>query len=249
MSRTNSKNLSEILKKYNSFNELPDPNPLPEHKIFLRQCKPSHKAFSKWDIEARNHEEYLRSNYDCSEVMLAGFDPEKLEPVLQARFKPNTEIRDITTDDSELYLEDELCEVKIDVENQEYEDIPNDVYSKEVNYSSESLTDVSVAGSLDFDEYESEAIVDVASAEKFTRVSCGTESITTVIRRSVTGSIGRRPTPRIRIGSKPPLSRSAFAGAGLPSPKDGTPGQRAGATLRGYPKAPKYFPFKSKVRK
>ncbi|KAI1210143.1 uncharacterized protein F4807DRAFT_423953 [Annulohypoxylon truncatum] len=250
MGKVKSENLYEIMKKCNNFNELPDPDPQPERKIFLQQCKPSSKSFSKRDIKARNYENYLRFEYGCSEAIPGEFDPEKLEAVLQAKLKLNTENRDLTTTDSELHRRDEeLSELDTTNEYQEFENILNIIYSEEINVSSGSLSDISVTESLDsdeqLDEYENEAIVTVASAEKFTRASPEIGPMATVIRRSAPEPIVRKPTPRIRTGSKPPLSRSAFARAGLPSPKDGSP---ATTTLRGYPKAPKYFPYKSKAR-
>ncbi|KAI1459694.1 hypothetical protein F4805DRAFT_50285 [Annulohypoxylon moriforme] len=244
MSKAKPGNLSEILKNCNNFSELPDPDPLPEREIFLHQCPPSSKTLPKRDIEAQRYEERLRFQYGCSEAMPAGFDPEKLE----ARFRPNAGNSELTTANVEHHLEDdELSELG---DYSEYEHILNIISSEEGDDPFETLSDISVTESLDsdeqLDEYEHEAIINVALAEKFTRVSCEAGPVTTEVRRSAPEPIIRKPTPRIRIGSKPPLSRSAFARAGLPSLKDGS---AAATTLRGYPKAPQYFPFKSKARR
>ncbi|KAI1099081.1 hypothetical protein F4804DRAFT_322904 [Jackrogersella minutella] len=229
-------------------------NPLPEHKVFLHQCRPSNKALSKKDIKVMKYEEYLRSKWECSEAMPEAFDPENLEVIRQARFKPHAKNEDIAQVNELQSGDDELRELNTGIECREYEHVPDDICSEEENSSSESVaTDFSITESLDSDEqleeYETEAIINIASSENITRVSCCTETITTVIRRPVAEPVERKPTPRIKTGSKPPLSRSAFAGAGLPSPKDGSPGQRPTTTLRGYPKAPKYFPYKKKSRK
>ncbi|KAI0886637.1 uncharacterized protein GGS22DRAFT_199042 [Annulohypoxylon maeteangense] len=247
MSKAKPENLHEILK-YNSFNELPDPNPLPERKIFLHQSKPSYEASSSHDIKANRYEKRLRFEYGCSEAIPAEFDPELLEVDLQARLQLNAENEDLAPVDPEYQSgDDELSELGDNEDYQKCEHIPNLIYTEELNYSFESLSDVSVTESLDsdeyLDEYENNAIINVAIVEKITRVSCQTVVTPTVIRHSVPDVIVRKPAPRIKTGSKPPLSRSAFAHAGLPSPEDGS------AAARRYPKAPPYFPYQSKVRR
>ncbi|KAI5863774.1 hypothetical protein GGS23DRAFT_620611 [Durotheca rogersii] len=62
-------------------------------------------------------------------------------------------------------------------------------------------------------------------------------------------TIERASTPRIKRGSKPPLCRSAFAAAGRPSTKNRGDDQTPSTRLKSYPRAPQYFPFRSKARK
>ncbi|KAI0891905.1 hypothetical protein F4806DRAFT_287563 [Annulohypoxylon nitens] len=237
--------------------EFPESDPFAERKVFLHQSKPSSKAYSKRDLEFIKYEDYLRSKYDCSEAMPAGFDPEKLEIVFQSQRKRKNENEELDMADPEPEVQsedDDLSEIGIIEKRKECERMLNIIEPVEdsISYDSSDISDVSITESLDsdglLDEYEKEAVIHTASIEKFTRVSPELGPGATGISPPTPISIvNRKSTPRIKTGSKPPLSRSAFAGAGLPSPEDGTP---VPATLRGYPKAPQYFPYKKrKVRR
>ncbi|KAL7619714.1 hypothetical protein AAE478_010256 [Parahypoxylon ruwenzoriense] len=243
---TPSERLMELLKKCGSFEDLPDVSDsvlcgTQKHKIFLNQTG-SCVSLSKKDAAMKRYEDYLRLKWPCSEAMPPEFDPDKLEAIRKARFPFRT------ADENFLERKDTLHELATIGKYQKYEDTSGDMYLGEANTSSESLTsDVSVTESLDNEEhlenYESEVVVHVASMEN---IIPATPERTT-IRRSTACTLERKPTPRIRSGSKPPLCRSAFAGAGQAVAKDGCDGQSPGTKLKGYPQAPRYFPFRSRI--
>ncbi|KAI0107423.1 hypothetical protein F4776DRAFT_645172 [Hypoxylon sp. NC0597] len=147
--------------------------------------------------------------------------------------------------------EAESPELNTDIQPQEQGQAAfNNLYSSEnLNASSEFLvSDISVTESLDSDErleeYENEVIIDVASATNITHVI---SSDPTIIRRSTTALIERIPTSRIKAGSRPPLSRSAYSSDAVPKLRDEYSWKRPSITLSNYPPAPDYFPFKSSV--
>ncbi|KAI1412018.1 hypothetical protein F5Y13DRAFT_190701 [Hypoxylon sp. FL1857] len=252
MSSASSKNRIDIFKSCANFSELPDDdNPWSECKISLKQTEPSKNSLSKRDIEMRKYEEYLRLKWGGAEAMPEDFDPDKLEDVFQARMKYREERKDAVRIATECLSGGKVSE--LDTSNtlaqaQEYGSI--DSHPAEAKASSESLFKrVSVTESLDTDEqlegYESEATINAASTAIISRVTGTPDSFTTVIHCPIESPTERAPTPRIRSGSKPPLSRSAFSLDGLPIPSDGHPRKRPSDTLRDYPRAPQYFPFTS----
>ncbi|KAI1137754.1 hypothetical protein F5Y05DRAFT_386239 [Hypoxylon sp. FL0543] len=249
MSKATPRDPIDVFKSCATFSELPNESgPLSERKIVLHRTNPSEEPLSKRDLEFRKYEEYLRLKWGGDEAMPADFDPHKLEAAFKARYKSRMENKDAVRAATEFLVENELSKPNTNVQYQEQEYL----YSEQANASSESLfTDVSAAerSYMDeqFDDYENETIVEIASPASKPRVTRTPDSGTDIV--SMSASIERIPTPRIRAGSRPPLSRSAFSGSGLPSPRDGFPGRRPGETLREYPRAPKYFPFKSKVAK
>ncbi|KAI1086111.1 hypothetical protein F5B19DRAFT_192531 [Rostrohypoxylon terebratum] len=105
-----------------------EPDPFAERKIFLRQCKPSSKAFSKKDIEFRKYEDYLRSKYDCSEPIPAGFDPETLEAIFQAQRKFRSAHEKLNEMESEVQLEVDPSEMVTIKQRKECEYILNIIY-------------------------------------------------------------------------------------------------------------------------
>ncbi|KAI1398620.1 hypothetical protein F4819DRAFT_21718 [Hypoxylon fuscum] len=248
----------DVLKRCSTFDDLPDDDsdPFCERKICLHRLGPSDIPSSKGDVENRKHEEYLRSKWQCDEAMPETFDPyklaDKLEVALQGQSKSHAEANDQVLEDDESHCENHLSDSG-------YGSL--DLYSEEANTSSESLlSNVSVTESLDSDEqlegYEDEVNFYTASSASITRVSLDASAevadVSLSVFRPVTETernLERNPTPRIRRGSKPPLSRSAFSGVGLPRPMDGSQGQRSCETLSGYPQAPRYFPSPGKLRK
>ncbi|KAI0849515.1 hypothetical protein F5Y00DRAFT_269500 [Daldinia vernicosa] len=246
----------------NTSNDLPDdPDMSSQSKITWHQLGPSNAGFSKGDIEFMKHEEYLRMKWPCSEAMPESFDPDILEAVRQAQFKSHNEDKSTTeigagvSSENETELHDSNAEGRCKVDEQ----VSDVIHLNEANASDESVfVDVTLPEPLDsgeqqLEEYNREAIVKDISARNIPQVSQGTYA--TSIAGDICGSelvsepdpVERGPPPRMGSGSKPPLSRSAYAAVAQPCPKDGYLDKRPCMTLMGYPRAPKYFPFKSRV--
>ncbi|KAI0835966.1 hypothetical protein F5Y06DRAFT_114656 [Hypoxylon sp. FL0890] len=254
MSNPESEDPIDTFQGCTAFSELPDDDdPWADRKIFLHRTEPSEKPLSKRDIEIRKREEYLRSKWGGNEAMPASFDPNRLEAVFQARPKTLRENNNAVRVATEFLSEGEVPGFDTDIRSQGQGRGSNDLYREDVNTSQPLSMDPTAVEPQDLDKileaYESEPIVHTASAAKTAHVTRTPDSDTNIARHSMSAPIERIPTPRIRAGSRPPLSRSAFSSAGLPSPRDGYPGDRPSATLRDYPRAPKYFPFESKVTK
>ncbi|OTA55862.1 hypothetical protein K449DRAFT_468692 [Hypoxylon sp. EC38] len=232
--------------------ELPDDDdPLFRPKVFLHQPELYLNSQLERDVERIEYEEYLRLKWGCNEAVPEDFDPDNLEIDSQARLKRLMERQEAVRNAINILSmsEPESFELNTDVHYQEKCERPNNLYSGKSNASSESVTSsVSVAESLDSDErlqvYENEAVINVASVESLTRM---VSPDPTVIRRSMAASIERIPTPRIRAGSRPPLSRSAYSPTAIPTLRDGYTWKRPSITLKDYPRAPDYFPFNSSV--
>ncbi|OTA98088.1 hypothetical protein M426DRAFT_17774 [Hypoxylon sp. CI-4A] len=241
------------MKKYELFDGIPDePGPCAERKIFLHQPKQSPLKLSKKDIEVAKRDEHLQMKWNVTDPMPKSFDPIKLEAMFQSRYCPETK-SNATLENSDLISEDDERHALItDIQDFEYKQAFDSIYSIDANSPLESIdSDMSNAGSLGSEDlletYEQDAIIDIAEAANPTRIS---QTQDTVVRNSTADpTLKPNPVPRIRAGSRPPLSRSAFAGVGLPRHRDGAPGDRPAMTLRGYPRSPKYFSFKSIVGK
>ncbi|KAI2635859.1 hypothetical protein GGS26DRAFT_514877 [Hypomontagnella submonticulosa] len=255
MSETSPDAILSVLKKCKNFNDLPDDSdPFAERKISLHQPGLSNIVLSEGDAEEAKYQEYLRSRWPISEAIPAEFDPDELEASWKRQFGPRVE-NDPNLGDSKLSLQ--LADYDSDAVEIIFDQVSSlsNMDPQEANGSSESLcTDGSVTESLDSDEelegYESEVAVQRAASAKMVRVSiCNIPQASAAVmcQPSTETIIERKPTPRIRTGSKPPLSRSALSCAGLPSPKEGYQGKGPSMTLKGYPQAPKYFPFRSRV--
>ncbi|XXH01555.1 hypothetical protein Hte_007915 [Hypoxylon texense] len=153
----------------------------------------------------------------------------------------------------------------------DYDNGPRAMYSQGKNSSSESVcTGVSITESLleseELDGYDSEVTVETASRASIisrtsiTRVSlhsppaCTPDAAEIISMRSPEPVLPdmyereRGTRPRMGIGSRPPLSRSAFSIAGMPHPQNEYQGRPRSETLKAYPRAPGYFPFRSTLR-
>ncbi|KAI1660436.1 hypothetical protein F4813DRAFT_349955 [Daldinia decipiens] len=235
-----------------------------QRKIFWHQLGPSNAGFSEGDIEFMEHEEYLRTKWPCSEAMPESFDPDTLESSRQAQFKGHNEGTSATENSAEVLskndtkLHDSNAEGQCKVDEQ----VSYVIHLEEANAYNESVfVDVILPEPLDsgeqLEDYNREVIVKDVSARNILQVSqgsyamsiagdiCGSELVSELIPEP--DPVERKPTPRMGSGSKPPLSRSAYAAVAQPCPKDGYLDKRPCMTLMGYPRAPKYFPFKSRV--
>ncbi|KAK6953664.1 hypothetical protein Daesc_005969 [Daldinia eschscholtzii] len=261
MSGTLPETFVDFLKRYNTFNDLPDDLEMtPQGKAHWRQLGPSNAGFSKGDIEFMKIEEYLRMKWPCSEPMPAPFDPEKLEATRQARAKSYNEDKSVTEMNAVDSPENEAGSYGSHVKEQRQigEHVSDVMYPEEANTSVESLfADVTLPQPPDsgeqLEKYNSKVTIETVSSGSISQVSLNhhVEPMAGDVSYSEPEPelepIMREPTPRMGSGSKPPLSRSAFSGAAMPCAKDGYLDKRPTLTLIGYPRPPRYFPFKSKI--
>ncbi|KAI1372161.1 hypothetical protein F4677DRAFT_449649 [Hypoxylon crocopeplum] len=209
MSMSSDDDVVTIIRRSNSFKDLPnDPDSFPARVIFLQQSMPSEIALSEGDAKIRDYEEYLRSKWPCSEAIPPPFDPDRLETVRQIWRQLQAENVDPAQTDIEVPLEEMYYLYGVSDEEQEQEQeqehVSKYIYPETPNPSSESS-----AGGEQLEGYDNETAARMAPAVNITKAG---ESTTRTTRRPVE----RQPNPRIKTGSKPPLSRSAFARAGLP---------------------------------
>ncbi|KAI1773100.1 hypothetical protein F4818DRAFT_443463 [Hypoxylon cercidicola] len=242
------------LKKVGTFYNVPIPAVAPKFNVGWNQLGPSLNMPKK---EAA-YEDYLRQKWPCSEAMPEAFDPDKLEAIRRTwtESRADNEVVIAYTKAAWAEAHKEAAEAgdDIDAEDPYIDRGKSFFYSSESNASSASVsTGVSITDSLDSDEldgYDSEVTVETASRASIVRVSSrSTPDVAPVtIRSSEPKPLEQKLTPRMGIGSRPPLSRSAFSTAGS-SQKYECQRRPRSETLRNYPRAPGYFPFRPLVRR
>ncbi|CAJ2509273.1 Uu.00g142990.m01.CDS01 [Anthostomella pinea] len=249
--------LVDLLNLWKPFDELPDDHDeIPKHQYCLSQPSGLTTA-STSDLDIWRYEDYLRQKWACAEAMPESFDPRQLENARKSRFKPC--MREQATSQSEDGLSSGEEEYE-DEDDESPEVTPlaqksnlDTLCPSQKNASTESLCSlVSVTSPLDTDEqlesYEGEVTINEASVENINRMKTRPRSTTlSVVERVQSDIPERQPTPRIRSGSKPPLSRSAFANSGLPCLQDGCNGRNSAALPAMYHRGQKYFPYKSRT--
>ncbi|KAI0148624.1 hypothetical protein GGR57DRAFT_515315 [Xylariaceae sp. FL1272] len=264
---------TNAMKQCKSFRDLPDLDNdfVPAREVFLRNQPPPRQRTHRRDREMNQCEEYLRSKWTCTDAMPDSFDPDQLEKAFirgrlgHSRSRDARECRSEqrntnTMDKAKGATDDQQDLIATGAESTDLKETHpptvNDVYPSDA----ESQSSSAISESLDTDEqlegYESEVSINEASTKNITRVKASTSPITARGRpiSKVFEPLERKPTPRIRKGSKPPLSRSAFSGSGVPclhgTCQGGCNGDGKGVVAVGrHAKQPKYFPFKSKVRR
>ncbi|KAI3316862.1 hypothetical protein HD806DRAFT_403570 [Xylariaceae sp. AK1471] len=261
-------NLLDAMKQYTRFDEVPDPDDyIPVREAYLRKnmLESLNKPPPKTDREMNKCEDYLRTKWGCTDAMPGSFDPYKLEATLHSRF-PSQSRRGRSSAPREQKPEPivqqkrdndpvDTSQVPSLEDESTHTPTPEVMYTSDGCTSSDSVSTISITESLDNDEqlegYESEVAVSEASMENITQVrSRSTDANNASTRGRDTCTLERTPTPRIRRGSKPPLSRSAFVDGGVPCLDEQCRGScRRCVTRRGRAKTPNYFPFKSRMRK
>ncbi|KAI0437840.1 hypothetical protein F4803DRAFT_555619 [Xylaria telfairii] len=192
----------------------------PVREVYLRKTmmESSTKQPPKSDRDIGHYEAYLRDKWPCTEAMPEPFDPFKLEAVLKSRF-PSKRIHG---ESSETYSRPIPHGSDDDSQNKPSEcDVPYDPLPGPANEppdTDEQLEDREIGVSADNLDL---LIDDITLAWLQSNSSVDQTKPKTSERAS---------TPRIGVGSKPPLSRSAF---------------KAG----GQAKTPEYFPFQSRKRR
>ncbi|KAI1260257.1 hypothetical protein F5Y18DRAFT_432407 [Xylariaceae sp. FL1019] len=263
---------TDVMKQYKSFKDLPDLDGdyIPAREVFLRGQPPLRQKPHKRDREMNWCEEYLRSKWTCTDAMPDSFDPDQLEKVfargrgghsVSRDTRPcRSEQRDTNTmEGTKGSTNDQRGLMATNAESVEVNEIHTSTVDDVCPSDAESQSSSAISESLDTDEqlegYESEVSINEASTENITRVKASTSPVTARgrPRSKAFEPVERKPTPRIRKGSKPPLSRSAFSGSGVPclygTCQGGCNGDGKGGVVNRHAKAPKYFPFKSKARR
>ncbi|RYP49482.1 hypothetical protein DL768_004841 [Monosporascus sp. mg162] len=177
----------------------------------------SHAARPPPDYDLRAYERYLRNKWRCSDAMPDSFDPKKLELKRRALVSTrSTEKAHSTTKEPE----DPKAEPPISEETKPSTE-PQAPLRVPFPASRDGLAEsaLSVAKSWDSDEqvlggYESEATASDALAERSARTKRRANTFNSS-GATTEEPLERKPTPRIRAGSKPPLSKSAYANCGV----------------------------------
>ncbi|RYO97533.1 hypothetical protein DL765_011134 [Monosporascus sp. GIB2] len=177
----------------------------------------SHVARPPPDCDHQAFERYLRNKWRCSDAMSDIFDPEKLELKRRALFSTQNKEKahSLTKEPAVPEAEPPISEeTKPPADPQTPPSIP---FPASRDGLAESL--LSAAKSLDSDEQ----VLDGDESEATASDILTERSIRTRQRANTFSSSGaateepfeRKPTPRIRAGSKPPLSKSAYATCGI----------------------------------
>ncbi|KAI0965877.1 hypothetical protein F4678DRAFT_484705 [Xylaria arbuscula] len=240
-------------------------NYTPVRETYLQQDKREAmtKRPPKTDRDMYEREDYLRNKWGCNDAIPDPFDPDKLDASFRAKFsmrnrqKEQSETRKKT---QELIIQPETnipATAAPESQKISLDDATplssSGIRSFRCNASSESIFTTSANQSLDNNEqilaYESEASASDYETTTENMTQERGRSMANVSRRGRATSDAKEgpSTPRIRAGSKPPLSRSAYVDGGVPCEDERCRGDCKQG--RGHGKPPVYFPFKSRVRK
>ena len=250
-----SKSLANHMKQFEDFRQLPDdPDSADEAGARNRAMKepPPGCSIEVW-------ERYLREKWGTTDLMPEGFDPKKLERKRQEHLsksqgralnvdKPLPKIG--KEDDQALAGYDQKSE-RTTADSQDSYSIPFPTYSDGDGNSAGPITSASAspdnlekaAGSKNV-AIPTEAPAGPSFYQRLRANAIGTDSRAAEDAAVAEGDAEastepeRSPTPRIRAGSKPPLSKSAYANS-CSDADCGTRGRRP----------PNYFPFRSQTRK
>lgn len=221
------------MKSKSRFDQVPDPEdymPVREAYLLLQSAR---KGPTRTDLEMRNVEEKLRERWGCDDALPASFDPDLLERAwVRRRGRGVGEGVRLGMDDV-VAVAGVLAGEKDENEN-ENEDGSGDEeeqIERKLGFVGESFAEEARSNNYnDEDDNNNKS-------------------------KKTTNDMERTPTPRIRKGSKPPLSRSAFVEGGVPclDEKCGGACRRCVASRLGKGKGKGsgngYFPFRSRVRR
>lgn len=209
------------------------------------------------DREMSKYEDYLRNKWGCNDAIPDSFDPDKLDAALKSA-RSRQQLSTKTHEHARpRQPENEAPRKELQAKHQDEpsSSFPVDAPSSFAEGSSHSDYSCRCNASTHADEqdtnYDSEASIshNEHATEENTPQARGRSRSNAISRhrRTPSETKERPPTPRIRSGSKPPLSRSAFVAGGVPCEDERCQGQcKREAHKRA--KAPAYFPFKSRAR-
>ena len=266
--------LVNYLKRYEDFSQLPDDSGAAGSESFAGGRRPSARAMKEpppgCPIEV--WEKYLRGKWDASDLFPEGFDPQKLEKKRLAQLPSHggkASAPDVNKAHPKIVREKEQPLTADDVDRKDEQAAAgsadslgpySDPFPKypDGHASAEAATQVSARADVIGKQERHEGGMTPAEAPAgpsfYQRLranaieagvlppedAAGTEPATTAVQRC--------PTPRIRTGSKPPLSKSAYANS-CPDPDCGGGARRGSSDSISRVKAPTYFPFQSRMRK
>ena len=259
-----SKAFDSYLRQFDDFRQLPD-EPDSAYRAGARN-RAMEKPPPGCSIEV--WESYLREKWGTTDPMPESFDPERLEKKRQEQLPSQGEGRALNVDKTlpKIAKGDEQALAKDDQRNERMTPGSRDPYSIPFpaysNGGGDSVVST-VSATESPDKLEkaagskgvaipAEPPAGPSFYQRLRANAVGTDARAAEVRaEDVAGAepesemteIERRPTPRIRAGSKPPLSKSAYAN----SCSDADCG--AGARRRSSARPPKYFPFRSQMGK
>ncbi len=204
-----------------------------------------------YDVSA--YECYLRDKWKCSDIMPEGFDPDKLEKKRRAllRSRGDGGVPDVGREPQ--HLQEEASNGMGD-ESVVYP--PGVLYVPSPPCRNHSVASVvsTTTEPLDTDEepedYESDGIINETRIERLPSARRRSNAVSgSSATSAVADPVERQPTPRIKAGSKPPLSKSAYANCCASSIDCNCDarGRRARSGSVSRPRAPRYFPFRSQI--
>ncbi|RYP67214.1 hypothetical protein DL771_007376 [Monosporascus sp. 5C6A] len=171
------------------------------------------------DCDHQAYEHYLRNKWRCSDAMPDSFDPKKLElkrtTLFSTRNKEKASSITITkgreTPKAEPHISEEA---RPSADPQAPLGFPFPASRAGLAESVLSVGESLESGEQVLDGYESDATTSDALTERSTHTRRRANALS-FSGPTTEEPLERKPTPRIRAGSKPPLSRSAYANCGV----------------------------------
>ncbi|KAI1350452.1 hypothetical protein F5Y01DRAFT_315843 [Xylaria sp. FL0043] len=231
-------------------------NYLPVRKLYLQknQTDTLTKRPPRYDREKYEYEDYLRNKWGCNDAMPDSFDPYKLDASYKARVSTNNkqERSSETVKGTDALMRAAVTEFREMSLQDPSSPSPDAISSGECNESRKSVSEESRRGPLETHEQtigceSQEPVADGGVHRKNTAQVRGRSNSNTSSRGRTSSEIPNgSSTPRIRAGSRPPSSRSAYIAGGTTCEDKQCNGQCKQG--RGRAKPPEYFPFKSRAR-
>lgn len=216
--------------------EVFDPNRLEDR---IRASRPSRRGQRETPITSNEQQQPLAAGGSSSEVEGEGVD----EPTLVDSRKPLPSVPSLPTSTSQSNgrSADSVVSIAVEADEQQRARYESDGTKKTpyARYRADAIVSSSSSSSSGSSSSSSAARAPTAAAAV-------TTTTTATATRDV---IDRQPTPRIKTGSKPPLSKSAYANASssYADPSCDARGRRPSLSSTVRPRAPKYFPFRSQM--
>ncbi|KAK7757497.1 hypothetical protein SLS62_000512 [Diatrype stigma] len=224
--------------------------------------------------DLRVYERYLREKWLCADAIPEVFDPNRLEDRIRASRPSRGGPRENPIANNERQQQQRplagRSSSKVEVKKPTLVDLDKPLpsvpclptWSQSNGRSAESIASIAKAGDdqlaryasngaivetkkTPYARYRADAIIGSGNSPSGVAWAPTAATTTTTTTRDV---IERQPTPRIKTGSKPPLSKSAYANASYAdsSSRDAR-GRRPSVSSTARPKAPRYFPFRSQM--
>ncbi|KAI1198764.1 hypothetical protein F5X97DRAFT_323032 [Nemania serpens] len=217
----------------------------------------------KTDREMGEYEDYLRRKWGCAEEIPDSFDPDKLDAVLKSRLSTTTTRGRPRGSNGPLVSRgDEMFMTPTEPQNTPHEDTFTSLTSDTNGFGCCTSQDPLFASSEGNPlNTKNEIEKHEASIHKNETPITPTKNTTQPrpqpnlapprgCDKSMSDTPGQASQPRLRAGSRPPLSRSAFMRGGVPCTDEKCQGAcKRGVLVKGHARPPDYFPFKSQARR